>query len=105
MRLRGSSAEVNLQAVISREAVDPGIPLGQELHRLTLAVLKGGVHEARAAADAIAAGSGLPALIDAAGVLAFFNGINRVADATGIELEKHAEIPPELDLSWMRRPD
>jgi hypothetical protein len=103
MRLRGSSAEVNLDAVIGSKTADPGIAWGTELHRFIVAVLRGETEATVAAARVIETGVGVGALLDAAGVLAFFNGINRVADATGIEVDRHVVIPAELDLSHMRR--
>lgn len=94
MRLRGSSADVDLGAVVGM--ADPGIPWGKEIQRFVGAVLRGDLAESAAAAQVIETGLGVGALLDVAGVLAQFNGINRLADATGIELEQGVEIPVEL---------
>lgn len=93
---------MNLGAVVGME--DPGIPWGKEIQRFIAAVLRGDQVGSAAAAQVIESGLGLGALVDVAGVLALFNGINRVADATGIELEQGAEVPAELgELNGLRR--
>jgi alkylhydroperoxidase family enzyme len=62
-----------------------GVPHGATLIRLAEAVVEGtDTTDARAAVrDAL----GDAALVDAAAVVALFNAIDRVADATGIPLE------------------
>ena len=62
-----------------------GVPHGALLIRFAEAVVQGA--DAAAARHAVLAAIGAAALVDAAAVVALFNAIDRVADATGIPLE------------------
>ncbi len=65
-----------------------GVADGAILLRFADAVLADDVAELAAAREVIAKSMGGAALADTAGVVALFNAIDRVADATGIPLEE-----------------
>ena len=65
-----------------------GVARGAMLNRFATAVLADDAAELAAARRDIAETMGGAALIDTAAVAALFNAIDRVADATGIPLEK-----------------
>ena len=69
---------------------DGGIHSDAILRRYAQAILKDG-DDLIPAREAAIAGLGTPATIQAASIVASFDGINRVADATGIRLDKEAE--------------
>ena len=77
---------IDLTAALARDHVgDVGVPAGAELLAFTNAVELGGdIDSARAAlADVI----GVEATLQAAATIAIFNGLVRVADGTGIQLD------------------
>lgn len=86
------SSEANGLAVDLEGALDPdhvgdvGIPAGPELLAFTNAVELGGgdIDETR---RAVAAAIGDQGAIEAAAIIAIFNGLVRVADGTGIQLD------------------
>jgi len=65
---------------------DSGVPAGGILSAFAEAILDRADNLAQAR-SAVAAALGEAAMIDAAAVVAGFNGITRIADATGIPLE------------------
>jgi len=80
--------EIDLGAIVDRTFVgDVGIPSGAELLAFATAV-----HDANADLDAarddLAAAVGIDGLIEAAATVAVFNGLVRVADGTGIQLDE-----------------
>ncbi len=88
---------------INGEAVDTcGIPHAGLLLRFSEAVLKTGADVAsirREVLDTL----GAPALVDSAAVIAIFNAVVRIADATGISLEDYkvdttADLRSELGI-------
>lgn len=85
------------------EEADTGVECGRELRRYARAVLDRDTGRVGSAADEVRAKIGEVALSRAAGVVAFFDAINRVADATGVELDSYVDVPPELDLSWIEQ--
>lgn len=84
MFLRASEPNADLAGAIS---VDSGgganIPHGEELRRFALAVLAGENEVISTARKALVNALGPKGLVDAAAVVAMFNAINRIADATG----------------------
>jgi len=100
MLLRESSnknqANYNL-ASITRDDVSSGVPFGDILGKLTQATIANdwlALAEIRPEAEDI---MGRQATVDALVVAAAFNGITRVADATGIPLDDNtAEITVEM---------
>lgn len=90
MLLRASSEQeglnYDLNAVTSLSR-DPGVPHGEMLRRLAEAAIQGdwlGLAELRPHAEQV---MGAQQVVDALTVAAAFNGITRVADATGIPLD------------------
>ena len=66
---------------------ETGVPAAAELIALADAAIAGGGAELDRAREAVVKRLGADAMIDAAAVIAGFDGITRVADATGIPLE------------------
>ena len=84
--------------VVLGEAEDPdgGVEHGAELRAFAMAVLgkEGDLADARAAlVDAV----GPERAGQAARIVSSFDGINRVADATGIRLDEQARIAPVIE--------
>ena len=90
MLLRASgqreSRDFNLNAVNEADS-DPGVDHADHLRRLTEAAIGSRWGELAAVRDEAAAAMGEQATVDALTVAAGFNGITRVADATGIPLD------------------
>ena len=79
------------------EAGETGIANGDLLIELADAVLDRDDARLAAVRDAVAQALGPEALVDASGVIGAFNGIDRIADATGIPLEDtKAELTAEI---------
>lgn len=70
---------------------DGGVPDGAVLIAFAEAVLGDDDDRLAAARDGLRAGLGDAALADTAAVVATFNGVDRVADATGTPLETYKE--------------
>lgn len=68
-------------------ASDPGVPLSRELLAFADSSLGEDAGALAAARTRLVAVAGVEAMIDAAAVIAGFDGITRIADATGIPLE------------------
>jgi hypothetical protein len=66
---------------------DTGVPAAAELIALAEAALAGEADQLGRARTAVVKRLGSDAMIDAAAVIAGFDGITRIADATGIPLE------------------
>lgn len=84
----------NLNSVTSAQG-DPGVPHGDYLRRLTEAAISGdwlALGEMRADAEAA---MGEQRVVDTLIVAAAFNGITRVADATGIPLDDSTAMATE----------
>lgn len=74
---------------VTSDSIDPGVPHGQWLRALTEAAVKGDwLTLAEIRPDAEAA-MGAQQTLDVLTVAAAFNGITRVADATGIPLDQN----------------
>ena len=87
MSSEANGLAVDLEGVLDAEHVgEVGIPAGPELLAFTNAVElgRGGINETR---RALAAVIGHQAAIEAAAIIAIFNGLVRVADGTGIQLD------------------
>ena len=92
--VEAQGSEVDLAAVVKgADAVDQQIPSGRELIRFAEAVLRGSDEELAAAREGLRALVGPQGVADAAGVIGFFECVNRIADGTGIPLDP--DIEPE----------
>lgn len=76
----------NLNAVNEADS-DPGVDHAGHLRRLTEAAISSRWQELAAVRDEAAVAMGEQVMVDALTVAAGFNGITRVADATGIPLD------------------
>ena len=82
---------------MARDDGDGGVPHGRLLMDFADAVVGGDDHTRANARKAVTAVLGEDALVDAAGICATFNAIDRVADAMGIPLEdEKAEATVDL---------
>ena len=106
MLLRVSSetqgAEVDLQAIRNSEA-DSGVPHSVALTTFAEAALRGTPEELVAARNRLAEEAGAEAVVDAAAVIGNFQRMVRIADGTGIPLDKpiavfSVDMRKELDL-------
>ena len=73
------------------------VPHAAELLQFVEAALSFDAPRIAVARDAVLAAMGEAAMVDAAAVLAGFNGITRIADATGIPLE---DFKAEQSAGW-----
>ncbi len=91
MLLRGSGRhtgdDYDLTAMAGAAASSGGVAAGEALARYADAFFEDGRQDFAAARDRLHEEIGGEALVDAAGVLAIFNAVVRIADATGIPLE------------------
>jgi hypothetical protein len=99
MRLRESSEDVEFdENQLDDESDSAKIPHGTELREFATAVLKGDSREVEAARKKLINRVGIEGMLDAAGVIGFFNAINCVADATGTTMdEKYSSSTHYLD--------
>lgn len=105
MMLRASVNDPNADMrVVTGESGDSGVPHDAALLALTEAVFRMDTEAANEARDAIAQAIDPQAAVDATAVAAHFNAITRVADATGVQLDRFTEentgdLRAELDLN------
>lgn len=78
--------EINLQSVVDG-SVPSGVPHGQLLSDFTEAVLGDDDDRLSRVRDALANTLGTEALVDAAGAVASFNAVVKVADGSGIVVD------------------
>lgn len=79
--------DIDLNILTSGLPDNAGIPHSDLLIAFAEAVLVGSPPDITAARTAVQAAMGDAALVDAAGIIGMFNGLDRVADATGAQLE------------------
>lgn len=96
--------EADLSAIIGEAEGDGGIPHGDLLAAFAEAVVGEGDRDLADVRATLLATLGPAQLVDAAGVAATFNAIDRVADSTGIpideeRLEPTAEFREELGIN------
>lgn len=75
------------QALNKRTEDDTGVPHGKELRRFALSLHERNWTALEEARKDLVRELGVEALVDAAGVVAQFESINRVADATGTKID------------------
>lgn len=76
---------------VTKDGHDSGVPHGEALVRLVDAVAGDDDDELAVARQALIDAMGLDAVVDTAGVIATFNQMDRIADATGIPLDAPLE--------------
>jgi hypothetical protein len=86
-RQKHAGEEYDLESINGTVEDDGGVAHGRLLIKFAEAVLGGDDQELAEIRDRMAAELGSEALVDSAGVVALFNAIDRVADATGTPLE------------------
>jgi hypothetical protein len=88
LRVSGQQAgkDFDLQAVLDG-AVDSGVPHGKLLVEFTEAVLDDDAGRLQRARAAILSTLGPDELVDAAGAVASFNAVVKVADGTGLQVD------------------
>ena len=109
LRESGERAElgVDMRVVRGHSAeADGGVPNGAALRRFAEDVVRGGEGLA-ASRGAVLEAVGATQAAHAAGVIASFDAINRVADATGIRLDEQSQaragdLIEELELETLR---
>ncbi len=101
MLLRASGEQkgrsIDLDTVIGKADGDGGIPGGSLLAGFAEAVVGEDEEALSEARSAVFDALGPAALVDACGVAATFNAIDRVADSTGIPIDE-ARVEPSADL-------
>lgn len=99
-------AEVDL-SVVAGEAVDSGVAHGAELLAYADAVMGGDAAAIASTRDGLEQVLGLAGVSDTAAVIAMFNVVDRIADATGIPIDEEFardvryEIGSELGMSHL----
>jgi len=83
--------EVNVQAVVQGAETDSGVAAGRELLAFAESVLSN-TADLEDRRRAIQAALGDDALVDAAGIVANFQRMVRIADGTGIPLDKPVAV-------------
>jgi hypothetical protein len=90
-------ASVDLDAIVDRAFVgDVGVPSGRELLAFTNAV-EGADSDLAGARSALLDAVGHDGLVEAAATIAVFNGLVRVADGTGIQLDPGLDAYSEIE--------
>ena len=110
LRASGEQAagDLDLQVVVGRSTdADGGIAHGAQLRRFAVAVISADPQQIVAAREALVVAVGTERAAQAAGIVAGFDAINRVADATGIALDRRSEgttldLVEDLELAGMR---
>ena len=89
--LRASASVISIEfepRAITDRSLDPLLPNGRELLDLVDAVLTGTAKERASTRQAVIEAVGPTGLVDAAAVIANFEMMNRIADATGMPVGK-----------------
>jgi hypothetical protein len=85
-QLTGYKTDID-QAVGIGSEDDAGVPYGKELRRFVLSLHDRNWSSLEEARNTLIGVMGVDALVDAAGVVAQFEAVNRVADATGTKID------------------
>jgi hypothetical protein len=102
MALRASSPQADLgEAVWGDTDADTGVAQSRELSRFALAVIGRDDEELEQARSALQKSIGPEGVADAAGVVAFFNAVDRIADATGTFLDPVMQIAADMMLDGL----
>jgi len=99
MALRASSPQADLgEAVWGDTAADTGVERSRELRGFARAVLGSDDEELEHARASLLESVGAEGFTDAAGVVSFFNAVDRVADATGTFLDPVMQAAADMML-------
>lgn len=90
--LRESTGDNTLAAPLTGEDEDYRVPLAAELIAYAEAVVGGDDNQIAAARGALLDASGAAEVVDAAGIIADFEVLNRIADATGADLDERFRL-------------
>ncbi|MCR9277075.1 MAG: hypothetical protein NXH85_03800 [Pseudomonadaceae bacterium] len=82
-----ASTDVDLSALVGADRDSSGVSAGSELIAFAEAALGDDATTIRAARDSVKEALGTAAMIDAAGIIANFQRMVRIADGTGIPLD------------------
>lgn len=82
-----SGEEVDLKGIVDGNTVDTGVPAGAELIEFAEVSLGNDSRSIELAREAVKKKLGEAAMVDAAGVIANFQRMVRIADGTGIPLD------------------
>ena len=89
----GGNNNVDVRAVDGGEYADQsGVAHGRELLAFAEAIAARDENAIRTTRDALSTAAGVDAMVDAAGVAANFQRMTRIADASGIPLDKHVMV-------------
>ena len=99
-----SGEDVDLKGIVDGDKVATGVPFDKELIQFAEAALGEDEAAIKEARQGVAAKLGEAAMVDAAGVIANFQRMVRIADGTGIPLDKPmammtSEIREDLGLN------
>ncbi len=105
-----SGQEIELSAVVGAEDSDGGVEHGRELLAYTEAVMSGEAGAIASTRDRLQEKIGAAGIADTAAVIAMFNVVDRIADATGIPLDAFTKegriaIAEELGIAHLSRED
>lgn len=97
-----------LAAIVAGDGTDSGVPHAALLIAFATAMIEGDPDRQSRARRDLHAALGAAALVDAAAVVASFNAVVKIADATGIPLEESKAAATEalraqLDLDRLKR--
>lgn len=97
-----------LEAIIGSAAASSGVPHAALLLEFGSAMIEGDAGRQSDARAALLQSLGPAALIDAAAIVASFNAVVKIADATGIPLEDYKaaateDLRAQLDLDRLKR--
>ncbi len=84
--------KVNLRGIVDGAGTDTGIPFDTELLEFTETALGDDEEATRQARETVKEKMGNDAMVDAAGVIANFQRMVRIADATGIPLDTPVSV-------------
>lgn len=84
--------KVNLQSIVNGAEIQSGVPFQDELLRFAEVALGDDEKEIAQAREAVRVKMGDAALVDAAGVIANFQRMVRIADGAGIPLDKPVAV-------------
>ncbi len=86
-KVEAGAAEVDLNALVDSRIIDSGVTAGRDLIEFAEAALGDDTASIREARQRLSESLGETAMVDAAGIIANFQRMVRIADGTGIPLD------------------